>query len=124
MGPPAVLLVAGDSGFLASAARLLAGAGLMVVGWAESEEDARTKTAQLRPDIVVVDLDAPAASPLMALLRPGDGRPGVVVIALTDDELTRGPALAAGADAVLAKSDFSVAGAASTSRWRRRPARC
>jgi CheY-like chemotaxis protein len=121
MERPAVLLVDGSSDFLAVAARALAAEGIMVVGRATSVEDVVAKTSHLRPDLAVLDLAAGDWLEVLDHLRGVAAGPRILVVALSEHESVREQALAAGADAVLAKSCFrESAGVLIRSIWRAR----
>ncbi len=81
--------------------RLLLGTvdGFEVVGEAGTGEEAVTSTAELAPDLVVMDLHLPGISGVEAtrLVTAREPRPHVLVLTLSDDDQTVFAALRAGA---------------------------
>ncbi len=105
-----VLLVDDSPAFVQSALRTLAlEAGVVVVGCATSGRQALEMVSDLEPDVVLIDLAMPemngleATKRIKALAHP----PRVVILTLYDDPEYREAAEAAGADAFVAKADWS-----------------
>ncbi|MFO0953775.1 MAG: response regulator transcription factor [Isosphaeraceae bacterium] len=84
--------------------------GVEVVGHGFSGEDGLRLSAELRPDVVVMDLAMPGMNGLEAARRltARQGGPAVVIISVHDDLGYRDAAVDAGARAFLAKSDLAV----------------
>jgi DNA-binding NarL/FixJ family response regulator len=105
-----LLLVDGNDDLLdAYAAWLSLQPGLRVAGRAHSCEEAILRTAELSPDVVVMDVSLPDASGLHATRRikaEVEG-PFVVLTTFHVNETVKREARAAGADACLSKSDIT-----------------
>jgi DNA-binding NarL/FixJ family response regulator len=106
-----VLLVDDSPLFLASVAQLLSAAeGIEIIGQCLSGYDALGEVETLRPDVVLLDIAMPGkdgiqtAKEIKALPRA----PRVVLVTLYDSEEYRHAALAARADAFIAKTDFGT----------------
>jgi DNA-binding NarL/FixJ family response regulator len=54
---PRVLVVDDSPGFLAAAARVLRGEGMVVVGTAATSAEALSRTREMEPDVALVDID-------------------------------------------------------------------
>jgi DNA-binding NarL/FixJ family response regulator len=80
-------------------------ADLVVVGQAADGAQAIELVAHEQPDLVVLDLDMPILDGLQATIRIKKRWPGVRVLVLSVDTEAHGQALAAGADAFVAKGD-------------------
>jgi len=83
--------------------------GVKVAGRAHSCEEAVARCLELAPDVVVMDVSLPDASGLHATRRikaEVDG-PYVVLTTFHVSDVVRKEALAAGADACVAKPDFT-----------------
>ena len=78
---------------------------LEVVGEAADGSEALGLVARERPDVAVMDLRLPVLDGLQATRRIKQRWPGVRVLVLTLDAEARDEALAAGADAFVAKGD-------------------
>lgn len=80
--------------------------GLVHVGDAESAAEAMERCAELRPDVVVLDVHLPGGSGLLAArrLKARAAPPRVLLFSAFADEAMLVPALLAGADAVLSKA--------------------
>jgi CheY-like chemotaxis protein len=57
MTSPRVLVVDDSPGFLGAAARVLRGEGMVVVGTAATSAEALSRTREMEPDVVLVDID-------------------------------------------------------------------
>jgi CheY-like chemotaxis protein len=104
-----VLLVDDDPGFLDTLARILEGeTGLLVVGRARSAEEAIVQSANLLPDVVVMDVEMPGIDGLETArrLRARPDAPRVVLVSICGNDAHRLAAQAAGADAFLSKSEL------------------
>lgn len=83
-----VLIVDDHPGFRASARRLLECEGFQVVGEAEDAAAARSAVRELRPDLILLDIQLPDADgrDLAAeLAGEGDAGPDVLLISSRDD---------------------------------------
>ena len=102
--PPKVLVLDDDSAIAEVAAAVLVD-GYEVVAASHLDEAVRMVEVE-RPDLVLVDLDLPGADPAQLLTRlresAVDGLP-VLIMSATDDHLTRGRAIAAGATGFIPK---------------------
>ncbi len=106
-----LLVVDDDPGFRETLRGLLAQREDMVVlGEAESGEEALRLADVLRPDVVLMDLAMPRMNGLEVTRRLKARWPGVAVIIITvhDEEAYRRTALAAGAEAFLVKKTLGV----------------
>lgn len=79
--------------------------GIEVVGAAGNAEEALAKVAELKPDVVLMDIRMPGINGIEATHRIKSGHPGVAVIVLTmyDSEMYVVEALRAGAAGYLVK---------------------
>jgi NarL family two-component system response regulator LiaR len=105
-----VLLVDDSPEFVRSALRTLAlDAEVVVVGCATSGRQALEMVPDLEPDVVLMDLAMPEMNGLEATKRIKTlaDPPRVVILTLYDDPAYREAAQAAGADAFVAKADWS-----------------
>ena len=84
--------------------------GFEVVGEAENGEDAVAMAADLRPDLVLMDVQMPGIDGLEATRRimELDPPPRVLVMSTHESGSYEEPALAAGAIAFIPKSQFSM----------------
>ena len=84
--------------------------GFEVVGEAENGEDAVAMAADLRPDLVLMDVQMPGIDGLEATRRIMglDSPPRVLVMSTHESGSYEAPALAAGAIAFIPKSEFSM----------------
>jgi two-component system nitrate/nitrite response regulator NarL len=106
-----VLLVDDHEAFLCIAAEFLRRHDeLAVVGVARGGEEALIKAQDLRPQIILVDLNMPGLSGLktIALLRAMLPEAGIIVLTLLPSEVHRQAALAAGADDFVLKANLST----------------
>jgi len=102
-----VLLVDDSAEFLDSIARFLGlGAALQVVGVATSGAAAIERVAELKPDLVLIDLAMPGMNGLEATrrLKASDAPPCVVIMTLHDNAEYREAAHAVAADGFISKS--------------------
>ncbi len=77
-----------------------------VVGVAETGVQAVERVAEVKPDLVVMDVRMPRMDGLDATqrIKAGKGAPVVIIFSLEDSEAARGAAKAAGADGFVAKA--------------------
>jgi DNA-binding NarL/FixJ family response regulator len=111
MPPLRILLVDDSLRFLDSAARFLAGeTNVEVVGRALSGEEAIEQIAQLRPDLVLMDLAMPGINGLEATrqIKMQSDAPCIIILTLSDSSEYRRAAEAAGADGFVSKAEFST----------------
>ena len=82
--------------------------GWVVLAAGQEYRDASSYTSDLKPQVVVLDLDRPAADGLETILHLRNVLPGVGIIGLTlsNGSAYRQAALAAGADDVVCKADM------------------
>ena len=82
---------------------------LKVVGEAENGEQVLALAAQLRPDVILMDVELPLMDGITATarLRSADPKCAVVILSLYDDAKTRAAAQAAGAIAFVGKQESS-----------------
>jgi DNA-binding NarL/FixJ family response regulator len=106
--PRSVLVVDDDPAFRALAARLLAGLGLAVVGSAGTVAGATKAAADLRPELVLVDVGLPDGDgvTLAGSLAALPWRPRVVLTSSDRDATTPEGARAVGAAGFIAKEDL------------------
>ena len=83
---------------------------LTVVGAARGGEEALTQAQDLRPQIILVDLNMPGLSGLetIPLLRAMLPEAGIIALTLLDAKVYRQAALAAGADDFVPKANLST----------------
>jgi DNA-binding NarL/FixJ family response regulator len=108
---PTVLIVDDHSGFRSLARRLLTAGGFEVVGEAADGHAAITAARQLRPDVVLVDVQLPDVDgfEVAARLRDGETEPVVVLIS-TRDRTDYGPRVErCGARGFIPKAELSAA---------------
>lgn len=101
-------LIVDDQEAFRSAARLvveLAG-GFLIAGEAETGEDGVRMATELRPDLVLMDMNLPGIDGLEATRQIMTALPETRVIALSTYEEFSDRALAAGAVAFISKSEF------------------
>ena len=104
-----VLLVDANPTFLAAAARCLASDGtLALVGQASTGSEALRQAADLRPDLVLVDIGLRDMNGLEVarLIKGRPNPPRVVVLALNEGSAYTDAARMVGADGFIAKADF------------------
>jgi DNA-binding NarL/FixJ family response regulator len=106
-----VLIVDDHPSFRASARRMLEADGLEVVGEAQDGETALTAAAQLRPELVLLDVRLPDIDGLEVarrMLREPGWRPQVVLVS-SHDHSDFGDAIgASGARGFIPKSELST----------------
>lgn len=113
-GPVTVLVVDDQAVFRRTARRLLAAAaGFRLCGEAASGDEALRLAAELRPDLVLLDVRMPEMDGIETARRlagaaAGDG-PVVVLISLEELPELPGPLASVGAVAYLRKQELSVA---------------
>lgn len=106
-----VLLVAANRAFLHVTTRFLKRHDeLVVVGAVDSGEDALAQVQELRPQVVVFDMDMPGQAGLETIhcLRTMLPQLGIIALSLLDAEGYGQAALAAGADDFVAKAALST----------------
>jgi two-component system NarL family response regulator len=111
MGAQTLLIVDDNTFFRRVATRFLTQmADLEVVGAASSVEEAVLKAAELRPQVVLVDLNMPHTSGLTLIPQLRQLLPNVKIVVLTmwDNEIYRQAALAAGADDFVPKAQINT----------------
>lgn len=111
MDPIRVLLVDDNAIFLRVAARFLEQhQELALVGIARSGREALDQAQDLRPQVILIDLDMPGLSGLETIPRLRVMLPEVGIIALTflDTDRYRQAALATGADDFVSKAKLST----------------
>lgn len=106
-----VLVVDDDSQFRALAARLLAAAGLTVVGEADSVSVALAAADRLKPSAVLVDAELPDGDGIRLAreLAALPWRPRIVLTSIDPDIATAENARRAGAEAFLNKVELANA---------------
>ena len=110
MEPISVLLVDNSPEFLQVAAAFLSvNPEVAVVGNARSGEEGLRLTAELRPDLVLMDLIMPGMNGLKAtkMIKRQVTPPKVIILTLYDIPEYRAAAAAAGADGFLDKAKFT-----------------
>lgn len=102
------VLIVDDQEAFRSAARLVVGLtdGFAVVGEAETGEDGVQMASELRPDLVLMDMNLPGIDGPEATRQIITALPETRVIGLSTYEEFKQRALAAGAVAFISKSDF------------------
>lgn len=110
------VLIVDDQESFRSAARLVIELtdGFDVAGEAETGEEGVAMTAQMRPHLVLMDMNLPGIDGLEATRRILAAQPGTKVIGLSTYDEFRDRAIAAGAMAFISKSDFEPGLLAST----------
>jgi DNA-binding NarL/FixJ family response regulator len=106
-----VLLVAANRAFLHVTTRFLKRHDeLVVVGAVDSGEDALAQVQELRPQVVVLDVDTPGQAGLETVhcLRTMLPQVGIIALSLLDAEGYHQAVLAAGADELVAKVALST----------------
>lgn len=107
MAPLRILLVDDSAEFLESAARFLSNdQEILLVGIAHSGYEALARVAELRPDLVLIDLAMPGLNGLETtrLMKAGGAAPRVVIMTFHDTTEYRQAARDATADGFIAKS--------------------
>jgi DNA-binding NarL/FixJ family response regulator len=108
---PTLLIVDDHPGFRSLARRLLAAGGFEVVGEAADGHAAITAARQLRPDVVLLDIQLPDIDgfEVTARLHDGDAGPAVVLTS-TRDRADYGPRVdQCGAHGFISKAELSGA---------------
>ncbi|MGD2043218.1 MAG: response regulator transcription factor [Acidimicrobiia bacterium] len=102
------VLIVDDQEAFRSAARLVVDLadGFEVAGEAGTGEDGVTMATELRPDLVLMDMNLPGIDGLEATRQIMTALPETRVIGLSTYEEFKDRALAAGAVAFISKSDF------------------
>jgi two-component system nitrate/nitrite response regulator NarL len=113
MHPISVLLVGNDSTFLRLATRFLHECSdneVVVIGAAGGGEGVLVKAQELRPQVILIDMNMPGLTNLeiIPLLRSTLPEVGIITMAMMDTNGYRQTALAAGANALVAKADLST----------------
>jgi DNA-binding NarL/FixJ family response regulator len=111
MDPILVLLVDDNPTFLRILRDFLGEEeGILVVGTAQSGEDALVKAKELRPQVILLDLAMPGLNGFNTIPRLRSMMPDVRIIALTvlDANGYREAALTAGADDFVAKANLNT----------------
>jgi DNA-binding NarL/FixJ family response regulator len=105
IAPVRVLLVDDHDVFRHGLAQLLGDEGLAIVGEASGGEAGVRLAAELRPDVVLMDLSMPGMSGVEATraIVAAEAPPRVVVLSLSDDDASMLDALLAGAAGYVAK---------------------
>ena len=106
-----VLLVDDNTVFLKAATKFLNNlAGVEVVDRATSAAEGLARSAELRPDLVLMDMVMPGMNGLKAvsLIKQGVDAPKTVILTLHNTAAYRCGAKAAGADGFIAKDDLVV----------------
>lgn len=106
-----ILLVDDNLGFLESAGHFLAlDRQIEIVGRAPSGQEALRQVAQLKPDLVLMDLAMPEMDGLEATrqIKKLPDAPRVIILTLHDNAEYRAAAKAAQADGFIAKSEFGT----------------
>jgi DNA-binding NarL/FixJ family response regulator len=109
METTSVLLVDDSSLFVRVATRFLMARGdIELAGTARDADEALRLAEELRPELVLLDLNMPHVSGLEVIPRLRRALPGVKIIVLTlwDTDLYRQAALAAGADDFVSKGQI------------------
>ena len=109
--PSSVLIVDDHAGFRATARRLLESEGYAVVGEAEDGAAALAAVAELRPDVVLLDVQLPDTDGFEVSSRLTDlgDPPAVILVSSRDGDDYGSLAGDSGARGFLAKSDLSGA---------------
>lgn len=102
------VLIVDDQEAFRSAARLVVdlAEGFEVAGEAETGEDGVQMATDLRPDLVLMDMNLPGIDGPEATRQIMTALPGTRVVGLSTYEEFRDRAIAAGAVAFISKSDF------------------
>jgi DNA-binding NarL/FixJ family response regulator len=105
-----VMVVDDNPQFASAAAQFLAGnGGFEVLANAHSGSEALVRVDDEQPDLMFIDISMPGLNGLAvaSLIKAREDPPKIVMMTLEDSEGYRHGALAAGADAFLAKNDFA-----------------
>jgi DNA-binding NarL/FixJ family response regulator len=109
--PYSLLLVDDNSWFIRIVSGVLASefpGRLAVVGTARTSADAVALAAQLRPDVILLDLGLGRESGLDLIPRMATPKTSIVVLSLKDRSMYEPAALAAGADGFVAKLNLAT----------------
>lgn len=104
-----ILLVDDNAAFLRAATRFLSSvAGVEVVDCAACAAEGLARIAELRPDLVLMDVVMPGMCGFEAvsLIKQGADAPKTIVLTLHNTEAYRSGAKTAGADGFIAKDDL------------------
>jgi DNA-binding NarL/FixJ family response regulator len=106
---PTLLIVDDHAGFRSLARRLLTAGGFEVVGEAADGHAAITAARQLRPDVVLLDIQLPDIDGFEVTARLHDGEAGpAVVLTSTRDRADYGPRVdQCGARGFISKAELS-----------------
>lgn len=110
--PPTVLIVDDHPSFRATARALLEAEGFDVVGEAENGADALAKAAEIRPDLVLLDVQLPDLDGFAVATRlaaQNGGGPAVILVSSRDASDYGDLIPACGARGFVAKGDLSGA---------------
>jgi DNA-binding NarL/FixJ family response regulator len=105
-------LLADDSpDFLATARRYLIARGIEVIGEARTGRQALLMLEELRPDLLLLDLELPETDGLtvLRLAKAKPAPPSVIVVTLHDQFEFQAAVTEAGADGFVAKREFTSA---------------
>jgi DNA-binding NarL/FixJ family response regulator len=103
------LLVAGDDDLALGplCRRIASWPSIEIVGWARSTQEAKSLADELAPDVVLIDLEAPAFGGTAAIgrIRARPGAPILLVLTSEDTPGARTESFAAGADGFVTKAE-------------------
>lgn len=101
------MLVAGDDDLEALCRRIACWPTIEIVGWARSAHEAKSLADQLTPDVVLMDIEAPACEGTAAIrkIKVRPGAPILLVLTSQDTPTARSESFAAGADGFVTKNE-------------------